>query len=89
MHLQIFFNLRVYELVPVSLNTTTKPTGIGYRVLRKTLVFAMVNHCFFCKLNSKIPCLLDLIIYVPSTIFQLCRDGLPGFGLPGFEPVLS
>ena len=30
------------------------------------------------KLRHKCLILFDLIIYVPSTIFQLCRAGLPG-----------
>ena len=29
-------------------------------------------------------CLFDLILYIPSTIFQLCREGSPWV-----EPVLS
>ena len=36
------------------------------------------------KLNYKFVCLFDLILYVPSTIFQLNRDGASWV-----EPVLS
>ena len=54
-------------------------------------VFAILLCLFLAALRSPVEkvclfvCLFDLILYVPSTIFQLNRDGLPGW----VEPVLS
>ena len=44
------------------------------------------NDAPFPELRSEIYgiCLFDLILYVPSTIFQLCRDGSSWI-----EPVVS
>ena len=38
----------------------------------------MVYKHFVFSLTRLFVCLFDLILYVPSTIFQLYRDGLPG-----------
>ena len=42
--------------------------------LRKALTDGCVTFLTFHSV-----CLFDLVLYVPSTIFQLNRDGLPGF----------
>ena len=42
------------------------------------------NQTFVCLFDFFVFCLFDLILYVPSTIFQLNRDGSSWI-----EPVLS
>ena len=51
---------------------------LSNKILFKPFFFNLniENTCLFC--------LFDLILYVPSTIFQLCRDGSSWV-----EPVLS
>ena len=36
------------------------------------------THLLPCSRSRFLQILFDLILYVPSTIFQLCRDGSPG-----------
>ena len=50
----------------------------------------LLNNCWLFniyehdKFYAQLSCLFDLILYIPSTIFQLCRDGVSSV-----EPVLS
>ena len=48
--------------------------GLGNAMIR----YGKCSKISNTTLSLLIFCLFDLIFYVPSTIFQLCRDGLPG-----------
>ena len=56
---------------------------VGVNVKRKTCVIAILAFTWF-QPNSHRVCLFALILYVPSTIFQLYRDGSSWV-----EPVLN
>ena len=46
-------------------------TIFKYKIELKNILLALMSFCLFV-------CLFDLILYVHSTIFQLCGTGLPG-----------
>ena len=60
-------------------HSTTEPTVVPGQFLPSTQ-FIFTNSVTVYSFV----CLFDLILYVPSTIFQLCRDGSSWV-----EPVLS
>ena len=74
------FKLVIYSLLEIFLLALLVIVGF-LSTSKKDAAFHQGLHCLlrFCLLFlfvlSDFMCLFDLILYITSTIFQLCRDG--------------
>ena len=71
---EVHVALLLQEIISISTNAC-------FQIL---LIFFLCISCYCIFVTGLILYLFDLILYVPSTIFQLCRDGSSWA-----EPVLS